>query len=126
MSPETQRLIEFAFDELLLILIVYELTLKALNLARFTSLGQALARANLALSLVFLRAFLMHYWTWLDSREWMWVARVLVLITSTSVLWEMQLAFGGWRQLHRRAWRSAVDWARHLPPQTHDPDDEGY
>lgn len=126
MSPETQRLIEFAFDELLLLLTVYELTLKALNLARFTPLGQALARANLALALVFARASLMHYWTWLDSREWMWVARILVLVTCTAVLWEMQQAFGGWMRLHKRAFWSAVDWARNLLPQTHDADDERY
>ena len=126
MNPETQRVIEFAFDELLLLLIVYELTLKALNLARFTPLGQALTRANLALALVFTRALLLPYATWLDNRAWMWGARLLVLVTCTSVLWEMQRAFGGWRRLHRRAFWSAVDWARQLPPQTHDADDEGY
>ena len=126
MNGELVALVEFVFDELLVLLIVYELTLKALNLARWTPLGQALARANLALAVVFLRVALMPYIPALEDRAWMWAARALVLVTSTILLWEMQRAFGGWRALHARAFWSALDWARQTPPRTHRSEDEGY
>lgn len=116
---------DLLLNEVLVFTISYVLMLKGLNLRRFTPLGKSLALNNVTFSLVYLSVGLGYFFPVFRTAPWSYVIRLAILFTSLRVLWEMQYAFGGWRTLHRRAWRSVVDWVRRRP-QRDESELEGY
>jgi hypothetical protein len=107
--------VDILFSEVLLLTIAYVLLLKGLNLRRYTPLGKSLAINNVMFSFAYFTIALGVVAPFFSTEGWSYVIRFGILLTATRVLWEMQRTFGGWKNLHHRAWRSALDWVQRKP-----------
>ena len=117
MTPERRDLLELAFNEVLLALIAYTLTLKALNIRRLSRLGAAIAANNLAFVLVYGSAALTLWVSFFSSDPWRYFLRAAVLATVLLVLIELKRAYGGWKELHLRAWASLKELVTRKPQE---------
>ena len=110
MAPDGMALVEFFFNELLLLVIAVTLGMKSLVLRRITSLGRALAVNNVMFTVAYLTLFLAPWVRFFRSDAWSWTIRSLVLMTALTVLWQLKETFGGWRGIFDEARHGIIVW----------------
>jgi hypothetical protein len=104
----TLEFVEFIFTDVLFITFFVVLGIKALLLRRLSALGKAMAWQTASFAIAYFCAFLSVFFAAFRSDWWLWGVRVVLMITSLMVLWELKIAFGGWKMMLGEAWDSLV------------------
>lgn len=102
-------IVAFAVTEVLLLVIANFLLVKALLLRRNTPLGVALAKNNVAMSLVYYTAFLGIWIPLVRHPYWSVILRLVVMFTALGAIRAFVAVYGGWLATGRELVRSIVE-----------------
>lgn len=98
--------VEVFLNNIVLLVIIGTLFLKALLIRRMTPLGGSMALQNAAFAIAYLGVFLSTFLPIFSSDVWSWSVRAVILFVSLKVIWELKESFGGWALMHHEAWLS--------------------
>jgi hypothetical protein len=98
--------LDFLFNQVIIIIMIVTLLIKALALRRQTRLGGAMSRFNVAVALAYLGVLLALFFSFFVAALWRIGIRFLVLFTALQVIWELHIFYGGWRGLWEEVWNS--------------------
>ena len=101
-------LLDLLINYVVIALLAYFLTVKGLNLRRETNFGHFLSDNNLAIALGYLGALLALFLAFFTQEPWRYFIRLLIVFTTVRVVVAMKDEYGGWLELHRRAFLNGL------------------
>lgn len=106
------EIVDLLLGNIALLILAYFFFLKGLNFRRITLLGRMLCIEAITLGFLFLAAWIGMWLKW-EGVWWirMTIRAYLIMITFRSLV-SMSWTYGGWKAMHRRAWRNLKEMVR--------------